>query len=237
MGLSSSIVNGRCADPLYGHHLLGFCALLAIYLRVTSAFGLLMYIGISFINMVGVLPFLVVIIGVDDVFIILHNLNEIIRDNIPAVHILSGSMARSSPTITMTTLTDLVAFPVSCRSVFPAVRFFCAYAALAITFAFLMLVTFFVACIWFDIKRINSKRRGFLPCFISNPSSKTNFCTRIRRNALDNVMKGWGTILTTIPGKTVGFFLSLALLAGGVYGALHVDESFSRHLLTCEDFY
>ncbi len=233
MGIFSSVVNGRCADPRYGHQLLGFAALLSIYLGVTSALGFAMYVGVPFVNMVGVLPFLVVSIGIDDVFIILHELNELVRQNIPALHMISGTMARSGPTITMTTLTDLVAFGVSCRSLFPAVRFFCAYAAIAITFAFLMLTTFFVACTWFDVKRINAKRRDFLPCFMS--SETTNCCSGIRKNGLDNVMRSWGRIITSFPGKISVCLLSILLLAGGIFGAVNVDESFSRQLLTTED--
>ena len=234
MGIFSSVVNGRCADSRYGHQLLGFAALLCIYLGVTSALGFVMYVGIPFVNIVGVLPFLVVSIGIDDVFIILHELNELVRQNIPALHMITGTMTRSGPTITMTTLTDLVAFAVSCRSFFPAVRFFCAYAAIAITFSFLMLTTLFVACMWFDVKRINAKRQDFLPCFMS--SEATNCCcSGIRKNGLDNVMKSWGRIITSFPGKVTVCLFSIALLAGGIFGAMNTDESFSRQLLTTEN--
>jgi predicted RND superfamily exporter protein len=165
MGIFSGVINSRCGDGRFGHQLLGFTSLLAIYFGITAALGFLMFIGVPFVNLVGVLPFLVVSIGIDDVFIILHELNDMVRQNIPAMYMLSGTMARSGPTITMTTLTDLVAFAVSCRSIFPAIRFFCTYAAVTICSAFLMLVTFFVGCMWFDIKRVNAQRRDFLNKF------------------------------------------------------------------------
>ena len=233
MGIFSGIVNGRCADARFGHQLLGFGALLSIYLGVTAALGFLMFVGVPFVSMVGVLPFLVVSIGIDDVFIILHELNEMVHQNIPAMHMLSGTMARSGPTITMTTLTDLVAFAVSCRSIFPAIRLFCAYAALTILSAFIMLVTFFVGCMWFDIKRINAQRRDFLPCLTSPPP--TECCSGIRANGFDNVMRAWGKVITSTPGKVVVCLCSLLLLSGGIYGAINIDESFNRQLLTTED--
>ena len=233
MGVFSGIVNGRCADAHFGHQLLGFSSLLSIYLGITAAFGLLMFLGVPFVSMVGVLPFLVVSIGINDVFIILHELNEMVRQNLPAVHMLSGTMARSGPTITMTTLTDLVAFAVSCRSVFPVIRLFCAYAAFAILAAFFMLVTFFVGCIWLDIKRINAERRDFLPCLKSRPP--TECCASTRENGIDNVMKAWGKVITSLPGKFTVCLCSLLLLSGGIYGAINIDESFSRQLLTTED--
>ncbi|XP_028397226.1 patched domain-containing protein 3-like [Dendronephthya gigantea] len=233
MGILSGVVNGRCADARYGHQLLGFSALLSIYLGVTSSLGFLMLVGVPFISMVGVLPFLVVSIGIDDVFIILHELNEMIRQDIPANHILSGTMARSGPTITMTTLTDLVAFAVSCRSIFPSIRIFCTYAALAISSVFVLLLTFFVGCMWFDIKRINAGRRDFLPWLMSPPP--TDCCSGIRRSGLDNVMKAWGKKIVSPAGKTIIFLSSLLLLSFGIYGARSIDESFNRKLLTTED--
>ena len=233
MGIFSGIVNGRCADARFGHQLLGFASLLSIYLGVTAALGFLMFLGVPFVSMVGVLPFLVVSIGIDDVFIILHELNEMVRQNIPGMHMLSGTMARSGPTIMMTTLTDLVAFAVSCRSIFPAIRLFCTYAALAIWSAFFMLVTFFVGCIWFDIKRINAERRDFLPCLMSPPPSKC--CSNTRENGIDNVMKAWGKVITSLPGKVIVCLCSLLLLSGGIYGAININESFNRQLLTTEN--
>ena len=233
MGIFSGIVNGRFADARFGHQLLGFASLFAIYLGVTSGLGFLMFLGVPFVSMVGVLPFLVVSIGIDDVFIILHELNEMVHQNIPAMYMLSGTMARSGPTITMTTLTDLVAFAVSCRSIFPAIRLFCTYAALTIFSAFLMLVTFFVGCMWFDIKRINAGRRDFLPCLMSPPP--TDCCCGIRANGFDNVMKSWGKMITSTPGKIIVCLCSLLLLSGGIYGAINIDQSFNRQLLTTED--
>ena len=233
MGTFSAIINGRCGDYRFGHQLLGFASLFAIYLGVTSGLGFLMFAGVPFVSMVGVLPFLVVSIGIDDVFIMLHELNSMVRQNIPAMYMLSGTMARSGPTITMTTLTDLVAFAVSCRSIFPAIRFFCAYAASTIFSAFLMLVTFFVGCMWFDIKRINAGRLDPCPCFMS-PTLK-NHCSTFREHGFDNIMKSWAKMITSNPGKIVVCVCSLLLFSGGIYGALNIDESFNRQLLTTED--
>ena len=233
MGILSCIVNGRCADARFGHQLLGYGALLSIYLGVTSALGFLMIVGVPFISMVGVLPFLVVSIGIDDVFIILHELNEMIRQDLPAMHMLSGTMARSGPTITMTTLTDLVAFAVSSRSIFPSIRLFCTYAALGISSVFLLLLTFFVGCMWFDIKRINARRRDSLPCLMSPPP--TDCCFGIRRSGIDNVMNAWGKLITSPAGKSFIFLGSLLLLSFGIYGAHELDESFNTKWLTTKD--
>ena len=233
MVIFSGIVNGRCADIRFGHQLLGFGSLLSIYLGITAAFGFLMYLGVPFVSMVGVLPFLVVSIGIKDAFIILQELNQMVHQNIPAMHMLSGTMARSGPTIIMTTLTNLVVFAVSCHSIFPAIRLFCTYAALTIWSTFFMLATFFVGCMWFDIKRITVHTRDFLPCLMTSPP--TEGCSGIRANGLDNMMRAWGKVITSSLGKVMVCLCSLLLLSGGIYGALNIDTSFNRQLLTSED--
>ena len=232
MGIFSGIVNSGCAGVGFGRQLLGLGSLLSIYLGVNAALGFLLFLNVPFVSMVGVLPFFVVSIGIDDVFIILHELNEMVRQNIPAMHMLSGTMARSGPTITMTTLTYLVAFAVNCRSIFPAIRYFCTYAALAILSAFMMLMTFFVGCMWFHIKRINVQPHEFLPC-LKDPLA-TNCCSGIRTNRLDNVMGSWGRVITSFPGKVTVCLFSLLLVSGGIYGAFKTDENFNM-LLTTEN--
>ena len=64
----------------------------------------------------------------------------------------------------MTTSTDLVAFAVSAVSDFPAVKLFCIYAALSIVFAYLMLITLFLALLTWDIHRIERGGRDICPC-------------------------------------------------------------------------
>ena len=86
---------------------------------------------------------------------------------------------------------------------------------------------------WFDIKRINSEHRDFFPCLKSPPSTKC--CANTRENGIDNLMKAWGKAITSLPGKFTVCLCSLLLLSGGIYGAINIDESFSRQLLTTED--
>jgi predicted RND superfamily exporter protein len=88
---------------------------------------------------------------------------------------------------------------------------------------------------WFDIKRVNAQRRDLLPCLMS--PQQTSCCLNIRKNGFDNAMKAWGKLITSLPGKVVVCLCSLLLLSGGIYGALNIDESFNRQLLTSKDSY
>ena len=74
------------------------------------------------------------------------------------------AMKHVGGSITMTTSTDLVAFAVSTVSNFPAIHLFCVYAALSIFFAYVMLITLFLALVTADIHRVESGRRDVCPC-------------------------------------------------------------------------
>lgn len=77
---------------------------------------------------------------------------------------LKKAVGHVGASITMTTLTNLVAFAVTASTVVPAIRLFCIYAAVALLFCYFLVVTFLLAFISFDVKRIESGRWDILPC-------------------------------------------------------------------------
>ena len=112
---------GKFLNPLTGHSLLANAGVFAVALGILSGFGLAMWCRVPFVSMVGVLPFLVLGIGIDDMFIIVDELDRQPRD-MSITEKVKAVMSHSGATITMTTMTDLVAFAVSTSTSFPAIR-------------------------------------------------------------------------------------------------------------------
>lgn len=115
----------------------------------------------------------------DNMFIII-DATESIDPNIKGPERLVVAMKHVGGSISMTTSTDLVAFAVSTVSHFPAVHIFCVYAALSIFFAYVLLITLFLALVTADIHRMECGRRDVFPCckakilyLNSNPWEKT----------------------------------------------------------------
>ena len=96
-------------------------------------------------------------------FIIVEALESVDPD-IQGEERLVIAMKHIGGSITMTTSTDLVAFAVSTVSDFPAVHLFCVYAALSIFFAYVMLITLFLALLTWDIHRIERSQPDICPC-------------------------------------------------------------------------
>ena len=227
---------GKFKNPLIGHSLLANAGVFAVVLGILSGFGLSMLVGVPFVSMVGILPFLVLGVGIDDMFIIVDELDRHKpQDVVESVKVV---MSRSGATITMTTLTDLVAFAVSTSSSFPAIKYFCIYAALSVTLAYLMMISFFVAVMAFDVRRIKRGRRDCLPvCRAPLPKEGALAWDEPQRGTSSKMMVSWGKFLMLPGTKVAVIFLSLGLIGAGVYGATKIDKRFDRRMLAKDDSY
>ena len=115
------VMLGKFLNPLTGHSLFANAGVLAVALGILAGFGLAMWCGVPFVSIVGVLPFLVLGIGIDDMFILVDELDRQPRD-MSVTETIKAVMSHSGATVTMTTITDLVAFAVSTSTSFPAIR-------------------------------------------------------------------------------------------------------------------
>ena len=117
----ASVMLGKFLNPLTGHSLLANAGVFAVALGILAGFGLAMWCRVPFVSMAGVLPFLVLGIGIDDMFIMVDELDRQERD-LSKTDAIKKVMKHSGATITMTTMTDLVAFAVSTSTSFPAIK-------------------------------------------------------------------------------------------------------------------
>ena len=116
------VMLGKFLNPLTGHSLLANAGVFTVALGILAGFGLAMWCRVPFVSIVGVLPFLILGIGIDDMFIIVDELDRQPRD-MSKTDVIKTVMAHSGATVTMTTMTDLVAFAVSTSTSFPAIRY------------------------------------------------------------------------------------------------------------------
>jgi len=168
------------------HVLLGLMGIVAVIFGIGAGFGLGLLIGQPYVGFIGVLPFLVLGIGIDDMFIIIHHLDHQ-PSSLQGPDRLGAALKQAGFSILMTTITDLVAFVVGTVSTFPAVQIFCTFAFLSILFSFLMILTFWLALVAFDMKRIQSNRWDCLPCFHSNKDRELLYSEKEERSFASKV--------------------------------------------------
>ena len=117
----ASVMLGKFLNPLTGHSLLANAGVFAVALGIVAGFGLAMWCRVPFVSIVGVLPFLVLGIGIDDMFIMVDELDRQ-PPELSRTKMIKRVMKNSGATVTMTTMTDLMAFAVSTSTSFPAIK-------------------------------------------------------------------------------------------------------------------
>ena len=157
------VMNLRIRRAVNGHVLLALAGIFTVFLGIASSFGLVMYTGTPFIGIAAVLPFMVLGVGIDDMFILVDTLDQR-HPSLEGNHRLVATLSSAGSSILMTTLTDLLAFAVSTVTDFRGIEYFCLYAALAITFVFLLMITFFLGFIKLDIRRVEKWKYDVIPC-------------------------------------------------------------------------
>ena len=78
--------------------------------------------------------------------------------------------------ITITSLTDIVAFLVGGTTILPSLQSFCIFASLSIFMTFMFVITFFVAIFALDERRISQNRNSIVPCVIHEEHTKKLWC-------------------------------------------------------------
>ncbi|EJW71032.1 hypothetical protein WUBG_18064 [Wuchereria bancrofti] len=105
-------------------------------MALITSWGILWGVGLPFSNILTVVPFLVITIGVDDAFLILAAW----RHSNPASDVetrIGETLTHSGTSVTVTSLTDVLCFMVGLFSNLPVVRLFCIYTSVAIMIDFI----------------------------------------------------------------------------------------------------
>ncbi|KOM51724.1 hypothetical protein LR48_Vigan09g038300 [Vigna angularis] len=144
--------------------LLGLSGVILVLLSVLGSVGLFSVLGVkSTLIIMEVIPFLVLAVGVDNMCILVHAVKRQ-RLELPLEERLSNALVEVGPSITLASVSEVLAFAVGSFISMPAIRVFSMFAALAVLLDFLLQVTAFVALIVLDSLRAEDKRVDCFPC-------------------------------------------------------------------------
>ncbi|RYR41351.1 hypothetical protein Ahy_A08g037749 isoform B [Arachis hypogaea] len=144
--------------------LLGLSGVLLVMLSVLGSVGFFSALGVkSTLIIMEVIPFLVLAVGVDNMCILVHSVKRQ-KLELPLEERMSKALVEVGPSITLASLSEVLAFAVGCIISMPACRVFSMFAALAVLLDFLLQVTAFVALIVLDSLRTEDMRVDCFPC-------------------------------------------------------------------------
>ena len=154
---------------------LGFVGIAVVIGSLTSAIGLTFYWNDK-LTMISaeVVPFLILAIGVDNMFLISRAEREI-PDYVTSVEERIGfAMKEIGPSIFTAALCESIAFFIGLLTDVPALQNFCLVAGLGVVVDFVLQMTIFVGALSLDNQRIKDDRADVIGCCckMSNPSPR-----------------------------------------------------------------
>ncbi|KAK3099593.1 hypothetical protein FSP39_006685 [Pinctada imbricata] len=238
---------------------LAMAGVFAACLAILSSFGFISLCTVEFVNIVGVMPFLIIGIGIDDVFILLSGIADAvdIKDG-PGKTVIENKMffalKHSGVAITITSITDFLAFAIGASSTFISVRNFCLYTGFAVFFCYLNQLFFFVPCIVINERRVEANRH-FMSCMKTRSKEELKkdgksrghiFCCAGEqpkdRNDYDSYMEKYPKMLfqkivKPLPCKIIILVCFAGYLAASIYGAVNLKQGLELRNLAADDSY
>ncbi|XP_063971830.1 protein patched homolog 1-like isoform X2 [Diachasmimorpha longicaudata] len=203
---------------------------------ILSAYGVCFYLGYSYGPLHPILPFLLLGIGVDDMFVIIQSLETLTEtEKTLSLHLrIAKSLEQSGMSITVTSLTNILAFAIGMTTAMPFLKSFCMFAAMGILFLFLFEITFFVSCLVLDERRAQSNKDGCI-C-ISRSNWRPNECSQrsVQRLIFQEFI---GPFLMKPKVKFFVITLTSLLLALNVWGICRLNRNFDPLLYLNQESY
>lgn len=149
---------------------LGVGGIVIVLMAVVCALGIFGYAGVTTTLLtIEVIPFLVLAVGVDNIFILVHTHQRERRrkDETHAEHV-GRTLGRVGPSMLLTSVSEASCFLIGALSDMPAVKTFALYAAVALLLDFLFQITCFVSLLALDDRRYEGRRFDVLCCIVSS---------------------------------------------------------------------
>ena len=211
--------------------------IMSVFFGVMVGVGLTLALGYPYTPITGILPFICLGIGIDDMFVIVRCFNNISdeekKKNTLAKNI-GLAMNHAGGSITVTSLTNVCAFATGASSFFPALQSFCISAAFAIAAIYLFQTTWFVAWMALDQIRVEQRRNGFIP-FIVHKNWEPSAWSQKDIGA--QVTTNFARLFELRIFQVLIILLTAALLSFGIWGAYEIKVEYDVAKLLPEGSY
>jgi Niemann-Pick C1 protein len=218
MFLYASISLGGSLNILKTRFSLGLSGIIIVLLSVTSSAGFFSLFGVkSTLIIAEVIPFLILAVGVDNIFLITHEL-KVINYSYPNESVpfrISKAVGRMGPSILLSATSQFLTFSLAASVSMPAVRNFALYSAGAVMFNILLQMTAFISLLTLDQQRIDSGRLDCFPCLKAQRSIRLDEVTELfenenESNFFDKVISAYVPVVLGSKATVIALFIAWA---------------------------
>ncbi|VDM61959.1 unnamed protein product [Angiostrongylus costaricensis] len=147
---------------------LALAGVLTVTFASISGLGLATWFGIEFnAATTQIVPFLTLGIGVDNMFMLLHNYHDVM--SLTNQHEIGILMRETGMSILCTSINNILSFLAGTMLPIPALRSFCAQSSILLTFNFIAILTLYPAIISIDLRRRKAGMRDLI-CWVRGES-------------------------------------------------------------------
>lgn len=167
---------------------IGIGGIVIVLAAVICSLGIFGYAGVTTTLLtIEVIPFLVLAVGVDNIFIFVHtHQREGRRKGETHAEHVGRTLGRVGPSMLLTSVSEAACFLIGALSDMPAVKTFALYATVALLLDFLFQITCFVSLLALDARRYEGKRFDVLCCVVSSAEDDGS---EQQENVLSNIFK------------------------------------------------
>ncbi|EGW32628.1 uncharacterized protein SPAPADRAFT_138206 [Spathaspora passalidarum NRRL Y-27907] len=166
LALGGKLPNTNIYSLVKTRFMLGLCGILIILLSVTASVGFFSIIGLkSTLIIAEVIPFLILAIGIDNIFLIVHELHLATEEN-PDLSLeqrIAMSLGNIGPSCFISAILQVSMFLLATAVDMPAVKNFAFYSAGAVFINFILQMTCFIGLLTLDQRRLEDNRVDCVP--------------------------------------------------------------------------
>ncbi|EEB19581.1 Niemann-Pick C1 protein precursor, putative [Pediculus humanus corporis] len=219
---------------------LGLGGILIVLTSVLSSLGIFSYLGVSTTLLtIEVIPFLILAVGVDNIFILVHTYQKCksYGKNATVEQDIGKALGKVGPSILLSSLSEAACFSIGTLSNMPAIKTFAQYSSVAIILNFLLQITCFVSILSLDSKRERKNYADVFCCIKVKKSNNSNNNKKsdsilyyITKNYyVPFLMKSWVRIFVVM--------MFLTFLYGSIYFTTQIEKGLDQELSMPEDSY
>ena len=164
---------GSCS-PIHCRLSLAIWGMVVVLLSTMAGFGICYALGWKKTSANDPIPLIMLGIGVDDIFVIINSLDQVSMSMPPAKRIRLA-MRHAGPTITITSLTNALAFLAAMSSQLVALKSFSIFCCTCILLLYISMMTLYLPAVYWDTQRVSKRKTECFGAFCCAEDSKL-FC-------------------------------------------------------------